>query len=461
MENQTLTSIWASSELTEEEKIMLSKRIAQEMKEAESRKEYDETYDKYTEKQKPIVKKAREQAAENKLNVEQINYNGSLKEKMEILGCLRNKNGDRQYSKAYLNSMRGSELMAMYEDNMRDMKEAMEKAKEERAKIKAEGKEIFEDYNLNETEENNTEPEPKETDEAVEESTIDDSANDTPKLKEDLDALAEKMTDEEMEYVLAIHDIAKTEGISLLEAEKLYKAESENEKDQEEVNPVETQDEQEHVPSVSAPEAEEGKENIPSDKVLIESLGIEGVAKKRYPDGTVLVRPDGREKDILVPIDDIGLLKRGKEKKESESLTEEVPPKTITPKQEAMFAQNKIDDDELKQKILNGNVVKQEDNVTTISTDEDGRELVQLYIDDTPEPKKKVVKIVNKVLDVFKKAFNRIKNVTIREPKVEENMATQEEIKGSLPEMEEEQSISAHLDSNLEEQPNNDYGLQK
>ena len=152
MENQILTSIWASSELTEEEKIMLSKRIAQEMKEAESRKEYDETYDKYTEKQKPIVKKAREQAAENKLNVEQINYNGSLKEKMEILGCLRNKNGDRQYSKAYLNSMRGSELMAMYEDNMRDMKEAMEKAKEERAKIKAEGKEIFEDYNLNETE---------------------------------------------------------------------------------------------------------------------------------------------------------------------------------------------------------------------------------------------------------------------------------------------------------------------
>ena len=35
MENQILTSIWASSELTEEEKIMLSKRIAQEMKEAE------------------------------------------------------------------------------------------------------------------------------------------------------------------------------------------------------------------------------------------------------------------------------------------------------------------------------------------------------------------------------------------------------------------------------------------
>lgn len=196
MKNEALLSIWSNPEFTEEEKVILSKEYVRELKLQEQKVKYDESYDKYNDNQKPVVERARNQAAETRKRLEQANYDNQLKERMEILSFLKNNNGENQYSKDYLMSLSGVELNSMYEDNLRDMPEAMNKAKEERRKANEQEETIFDNYNLN-----------------------------TSKTEVDLESLKNKMTNEESEYLLMLNNISKERNVSLDEAEQIYKTE--------------------------------------------------------------------------------------------------------------------------------------------------------------------------------------------------------------------------------------------
>lgn len=200
MENEALLSIWSNPEFTEEEKVILSKEYVREIKLQEQKAKYDESYDKYNDNQKPVVERTRNQAAETRIRLEQANYDAQLKERMEILSFLKNNNGQNQYSKDYLVNLSGVELNSMYEDNLRDMPEAMNKAKEERRKAKEQGETIFEDYKLNTSESDD-------------------------KNKVDLESLKNKMSKEESQYLLMLNNISKERNVSLDEAEKIYQTE--------------------------------------------------------------------------------------------------------------------------------------------------------------------------------------------------------------------------------------------
>lgn len=126
--------------LTQEEKDILVKKLAQQYLEDEKIIKRDE-----------LIENNKSKSNENKFNLDRINYNSSLKEQMEVLSFLKDKNGDNQFSKEYLQSLSGFKLMDVYEDCMNAMPEAMERAKVEREKAKDEEIAIFDDYNLNET----------------------------------------------------------------------------------------------------------------------------------------------------------------------------------------------------------------------------------------------------------------------------------------------------------------------
>jgi len=201
MENEALLSILLNPEFNDEEKLILSKQLAKEIAAKKKSEKYDESYDKYNDSQKPVVEKARNQAAETRKRLEQANYGAQLKERMEILSFLKNKNGENQYNKDYLVNLSGIELNSMYEDNLRDMPEAMNKAKEERKRAKEQEKTIFEDYKLN------------------------TNKNDADKDKVDLESLKNKMSKEESQYLLMLNNISKERNVSLDEAEKIYQTE--------------------------------------------------------------------------------------------------------------------------------------------------------------------------------------------------------------------------------------------
>lgn len=173
--NNRIIDILNNNELSKEEKTNLLKELANKLKDTKE-KGFNSSYDNYSDGQKKVVEKAREAAKENRLKIKQINYDSEIKEKMEILSYLKNDMGDKRFSKEYLDSLSGTEILSIYDDYDLNMKDILEKAKEERLKDINKNDEVLEKTN-NDTEDTNE--------------TLGDTPKrkEMPKLKDNLDRI--------------------------------------------------------------------------------------------------------------------------------------------------------------------------------------------------------------------------------------------------------------------------------
>ena len=197
-----ISNIAADTSLSEEDKLKKLKEIAAEDK-VDSRKE--------------LIENNRKKAEETRAKLRQADHDSSIKERMEILSFLKNNSGGYQYDKDYLTSISGYELEGIYKDCLEAMPEAMEEAREERARAKRDGEIIFEDYNLKEsTEEKKPSQKSKEPESKIEEIAdrleIDvDNLTDVANHKKEVieNQMNELKNDEEPEIKKPINKVSK------------------------------------------------------------------------------------------------------------------------------------------------------------------------------------------------------------------------------------------------------------
>lgn len=305
MGNNSVLSILNNEGLTEEEKTVLLKLLAHQTLDVE--KENYSSYDSssrieakaqkpiesYDDSQKKLIIENRKKAEEHRKRLERINRNSEINEKVKILSHLKNKMGENQFSEEFLNSISGFELDSIYEDCKRTMptymKEAMEELKKENenktAKPVVEEKEpvstpIIEEKPaevnepVKESDEKKAEDAPvvEESKEEIKESSeplrlegpVLESSKEAnqvevvpevsePEMKVSTNPLFE-MTSDEIGYLYELKKIEEEQGVSIEEAEAIYKSrnnskETENsqeaveENNASEINPVEPKQE--------------------------------------------------------------------------------------------------------------------------------------------------------------------------------------------------------------------------